>query len=29
VWADVPLRFELGERQVVRASDRAPLPRTT
>jgi len=29
VWADVPLRFDLGERQVVRASDRAPLPRTT
>lgn len=27
VWQDVALQTELGERQVIRLSDRAPLPR--
>ena len=29
VWVDVPLRFELDSRQVIRAIDRTPLQRTS
>jgi hypothetical protein len=27
VWVDVPLRFTLGERSIIRSGDRQPLPR--
>jgi hypothetical protein len=27
VWVDVPLRFELAERSIIRSSDRQPLAR--